>query len=194
MASKRAVQRILDKHRCIFDGKSGVLRKRTGNSCWSARFYRHGKKIEVGTRTGDKQKAIEFLKKCLADTCAAEAAGDITHFHPAAVRDLTTANTASNIGCAAEMLVCVDLMNRGFPVFRAVSPNSPADLIALIDGKAIMVEVKVGRINGKGNPKVGCIRKTCRYDVLAVLSRGEGIKYLPPLNAFHCASTAGAKV
>lgn len=50
--------------------------------------------------------------------------------------------TAANRGAMTELMVCVDLMARGIPVFRAVAPNCPCDLIAQVAGRLLRVEVK----------------------------------------------------
>ena len=54
-------------------------------------------------------------------------------------------------GAIAELLVCSDLMTRGYEVFRAVSPSCSIDLMAIKNGQTLMVEVRTGRYSGMGN-------------------------------------------
>lgn len=56
-----------------------------------------------------------------------------------------------NIGAYSELLVALDLMRRGYHVFRAVGPHGPFDLVAWRkDTGLLRVEVKTGvRFNGQ---------------------------------------------
>lgn len=77
------------------------------------------------------------------------------------------------------MLVCADLLLKGYAVFRAVSPACSCDLIVLKDGKLCRVEVTTG--HRRDNGKVNCPLKTPgAYDVLAiVVDDGKEIVYEP---------------
>ena len=50
--------------------------------------------------------------------------------------------STSTVGAIQELLVSVDLMEKGYHVFRALSPSCPCDLFALKDGKAFDIEVR----------------------------------------------------
>lgn len=50
--------------------------------------------------------------------------------------------TPLNKGAGLEMLVCADLLRRGFDVYRSVSPNAECDIIARSGKKIVTVEVK----------------------------------------------------
>lgn len=86
----------------------------------------------------------------------------------------------ANKGAMGELIVCVDLMSRGYMVFRAVHPNSPYDLIAIAGDRLFRIEVKVGQLSSNGRRKRK-YRKYLRnnrvvddYDVIAsVLSENE---------------------
>jgi len=52
--------------------------------------------------------------------------------------------SAGTVGAIAEMAVAVDLMEKGYAVFRALSPACLCDLIALKDGVSLRVEVRTG--------------------------------------------------
>lgn len=51
----------------------------------------------------------------------------------------------STVGAISELRVCYDLMRRGFDVFRAMSPNSHADVIAIKNNIIYQLEVRTGR-------------------------------------------------
>lgn len=50
-------------------------------------------------------------------------------------------------GAVSELVASCDLMERGFHVFRAMSPSSCCDLIAVKGGLVFMVEVRSASIN-----------------------------------------------
>lgn len=56
----------------------------------------------------------------------------------------TSTLTSGTQGAVAELLVCVNLTRLGYEVFRAVSPHSSCDIIALRGGRALRVEVRTG--------------------------------------------------
>lgn len=62
--------------------------------------------------------------------------------------------STGKIGAIAELLVSVDLMLRGFDVFRALSPSSDADIIAEKSGILYKFEVRTGRYLKSG--KIAC--------------------------------------
>lgn len=49
-----------------------------------------------------------------------------------------------SVGAVSELIVAIDLMKKGFDVYRAMSPHGFADLIALKDGVMIQIEVRTG--------------------------------------------------
>lgn len=86
-------------------------------------------------------------------------------------------------GAAAELLVCVDLLDRGIHVFRAQAPNTPCDLIALIGEKSVKIEVKSSKMTATGKPfipKAGLKNKT--FDAVALVVPGAGIEYHPEID------------
>lgn len=50
----------------------------------------------------------------------------------------------------SELVVAVDLMDKGFAVFRSLSPSCLCDLIAFKDEKSLRVEVRTGYLSEKG--------------------------------------------
>lgn len=81
-------------------------------------------------------------------------------------------------GAVAEMLVCVDLLRRGYAIFRAVSPQCPCDLIAMAGGRCWRVEVRTGRLNPPTGRVGVSVRETDHFDILAVVV-GNDVGYVP---------------
>lgn len=87
------------------------------------------------------------------------------------------------VGAIGELLVSVDLLSKGYVVFRALSSSAPCDLAILRGTKCLRIEVKTGSFKDDGTlnfPKVG----TERTDVVAVVVHGMSghqIRYLPEL-------------
>jgi len=86
----------------------------------------------------------------------------------------------STVGALSELMVCVDLMRRGYHVFRAVSYHCPCDLIVLNEEQFLRVEVRTvyrSKANGKvvGN-------RSHRADCWAgVLIAENEVVYEPPI-------------
>lgn len=57
---------------------------------------------------------------------------------------------SGTVGAIAELVVCADLMKKGFDVYRAVSPHAYADLIAIKDGRLYQFEVRTARYMDDG--------------------------------------------
>lgn len=51
----------------------------------------------------------------------------------------------SNKGAFSEMIACADLIRKGYDVFRAVSPASPCDIVAIKDNIILRIEVRTAR-------------------------------------------------
>mgnify|MGYP001607408067 CR=1 FL=1 len=91
-------------------------------------------------------------------------------------------------GAVSELRVAVDLLERGYEVFRAVSQACSSDLIALSSGQILRIEVRTGARysptgslsfprNGTGNDK----RSEECLDHYAVVVHGEPVIYIPEL-------------
>lgn len=73
----------------------------------------------------------------------------------------------ATVGTLAELRVAVDLLLKGYEVFRAVSSACSCDLAILKNGKLLRVEVKTGAYyNGKLYANKGKIHQ---YDILAIV-------------------------
>lgn len=87
------------------------------------------------------------------------------------------------IGALGELRACADLIERGYFVFRAVSPASPCDLIALSpSGLLLRIEVRCGarRVNGAKTYVPVSEHRRPLVDAVAVVFRDE-IEYVPEL-------------
>lgn len=75
----------------------------------------------------------------------------------------------ASIGAAAELLVCADLLRRGFDVYQAVSPNSDADIVIGYRGKLCRIECKSARVNEEKIRYGTRGLDKSKYDVLALV-------------------------
>lgn len=85
----------------------------------------------------------------------------------------------ATVGALHELVVSCDLLGRGYPVFRALSPSCPCDLIILANGRTYRVEVCTGTPRRDGSvhsPK----RDHAKYDILACVFGGQ-VQYLDAL-------------
>lgn len=84
-------------------------------------------------------------------------------------------------GAISELKVSIDLLEKGYSVFRALSPSCCCDLAILKDHKLIRVEVTTSHTTRQGNPIIHPKKKqTGNWDVLAIVAAGR-IIYLPEL-------------
>lgn len=59
-------------------------------------------------------------------------------------------NTATTTGAISELRTAIDLMSRGYHVFRALSPSCPCDLAVLQGDKLIKIEVRTVKMSYSG--------------------------------------------
>lgn len=97
-------------------------------------------------------------------------------------RRLTRAGLANalSIGAYGEMIVCADLLSRGFDVFRSVSPSAKCDIVAIgrFTGKTFRIESRMGRVQPKGKLQFNS-RGWQGYDLLAVVVDMTKVIYKP---------------
>lgn len=85
------------------------------------------------------------------------------------------------VGAAGEMRVAADLVLKGFSVYRAVSPHSSCDLLALRGDRSWRIEVRTGRNSKRGKPFwPKAKRDKGRYDVMVVVL-DDRLVYIPEL-------------
>lgn len=85
-------------------------------------------------------------------------------------------------GAIHEFKVAIDLMEKGYEVFRALSPACSCDLAILKNGKLLKIEVKTTYRLRSGKivyPKI----KNPKYDILVLVIRPNEIIYLPEVEA-----------
>lgn len=58
--------------------------------------------------------------------------------------------TSATTGAISELRVAVDLLTKGYNVFRALSPSCPCDLAILKDSQLLKVEVRTSHITTTG--------------------------------------------
>lgn len=114
-------------------------------------------------------------KACRAEQTSAD------HLESRGRPRLATATT----GAVSELLAAVDLTRRGFSVFRAVSPACSCDLIALMGGRVLRVEVRTASEKLKsGRLSFSRARKDAgRSDVYAIVW-GSDVHYEPSLSVW----------
>jgi hypothetical protein len=90
-------------------------------------------------------------------------------------------STRPTTGAINELLVETDLMKRGVGVFLALSPSCQCDLVALVDGKLLRVEVTTGYRGPRSGELSWPSKDKTRFEVLAVVERGGVITYMPEI-------------
>jgi hypothetical protein len=93
----------------------------------------------------------------------------------------TNGVSSSTTGAIHELMVCVDLMRRGYMVFRSMSPNCKCDLIAMDTVETYRLEVTTGYRGMDG--KLIYIKKPADYlyDSLVLVEADGRITYQPEL-------------
>ena len=83
------------------------------------------------------------------------------------------------VGTIAELMVSVDLMKKGYEVFRALSPSCSCDILILKNNKVIKIEVRTGY---EGEKTFSYPKNNIKAEQVAVvLHRSNKIIYIPPL-------------
>jgi len=80
------------------------------------------------------------------------------------------------------MAVCVDMISRGYYVFRSVSSSGPIDMIGMKDGKLVKVEVKTGYRRPTDGGITKPVHRHEEHDIMAVyLPEEKIVVYFPEL-------------
>lgn len=74
-------------------------------------------------------------------------------------------------GAISELLVATSILNLNIPVFRALSPSCPSDLVILINEELISIEVRTGRILRTGG--IWCPTANMHSDIYAIYLKEE---------------------
>jgi PD-(D/E)XK endonuclease len=86
-------------------------------------------------------------------------------------------------GALAELVVAIDLLQRGYDVFRSVSPSCSCDLVAQKDGVLTTIEVRTGLKFEKGGMSSGGGANSIRAECLALVlkNRRNEVHYSPDM-------------
>lgn len=82
-----------------------------------------------------------------------------------------------SVGTRAELLVCCDLLVKGYEVFRNVSPHGTCDLVALKSDNIFRIEVKSGNVRSSGRISHAPAYYKGHFEVLAVVLPDGKILY-----------------
>lgn len=83
-------------------------------------------------------------------------------------------------GALSELRAAVDLLARGYHVYRSMSSSAPWDIVVAIpSGRLVRVEVKTAVLMADGSARGGSLKRNV-YDVLCFVTR-DGIVYEPPI-------------
>lgn len=81
---------------------------------------------------------------------------------------------SGSVGAISELAASVDLMKKGFEVYRALSPASSCDILALKDGKIYDFEVRTGYRNLLSNTfTVNNANVRAKYFILVVYNKDK---------------------
>lgn len=89
--------------------------------------------------------------------------------------------STGTVGALHELKVAADLIERGFHVFRALSPSCECDLAFIENRRLFRVEVTTGYRNVQSGKLIFPPHSPDRYDVLAIVIEGKQIIYQPEL-------------
>jgi hypothetical protein len=78
------------------------------------------------------------------------------------------------VGVLSELVVCVDLLQKGYEVFRGVSPSCSCDLAILKNGKLKRVEVTTGHYKKDRTLVAPNHHNAEDFDILAIVSSDGG--------------------
>ena len=87
----------------------------------------------------------------------------------------------TTVGTTYELLVSVDLIRRGYEVYRAVDHGCPNDLAVARGKKFLLVQVTAAWKNFSGKLRYRPHKKGGHHVIAAVQRSGE-ITYIPPLD------------
>lgn len=86
------------------------------------------------------------------------------------------------VGTISELKICIDLLGKGYEVFRAVSTTCSCDIAFLHKEKLFRVEVTTGYIGCNNNIiHAKPANEKHRYDYLAIVTKCGKIIYQPEL-------------
>jgi len=90
-----------------------------------------------------KVKSVQPNKKTCSRECMQKRNSIITGRYSSRLTNLSS----GTVGAISELLVCSDLMKKGYSVFRALSASCFCDAIAMKGDETLKVEIRTGYIN-----------------------------------------------
>lgn len=97
-------------------------------------------------QTCGKEIGKSRYKFCSAECLKESSRKGYQKLNPTTFRGTTSATT----GAISELRAAVDLLSKGFNVFRALSPSCPCDLAVLKDGQLLKIEVRTAYVSTSG--------------------------------------------
>ena len=94
--------------------------------------------------------------------------------------------SSGTTGAISELRVAIDLLSKGYDIFRAVSPNCSCDLAVLKNSKLLRIEVKTAHKSISGglyNQPIAMGKNKDKRDIMAWVLPDE-IVYEPSLDTF----------
>lgn len=144
-----------------------------GSEFWSGRFYVYtgDKAVRRTVRLGWKAElsrtdALNKMARMIGEANNRAEKMAVMNSEPG---ELTTLGSHAK-GDIAEMLTCIDLMKRGFEVFRHASEFASCDMVAMANGTFIRVEVKYAGANTR-------YYRNGKFDVLARVGADGSVSY-----------------
>jgi len=132
--------------KCLYCGQllSGSKFKKYCNISCSSKYYQLRKttpkpKIEKNCKQCGKAFLTHPSYKFCSQKCSVDWRNN------AYTNTNLTQIPSSTVGAIAEIIVSAELMKRGFEVYRAMSPASYSDLIAISGDNIYKIEVRTGR-------------------------------------------------
>src|SRR5690349_5696091 len=160
---------------------------------WWCRYYIRGSMYEESCKTPYRAVADAYVLLRL-ERGAPWRDKDIDQHTAAQLVRLPDREAAcqGRIGAISEMLVSLDLMNKGYEVFRPMSPHACCDIVAIKGKRIVRLEVKTGAELRNGTITKTTIRNRGSFDILATVVRGKRIIYDPTLDG-GMASNSGVE-
>ena len=82
------------------------------------------------------------------------------------------------VGTVGELMIALDLLRKGYAVFRALSPAASCDLAVLANGQLVRVEVATAHYNASGSPIIPR-KDNKKFDVLGLAMIDGTVTYIP---------------
>lgn len=168
---------------CLVKGSGswiGRYRVRDANDVAQRRNVTIGR-IDQMTEKEAREKLMRLIYHDNAQTTAVRVMGSSGTILPKSDLASTAGCRRHERGCISELLVCCDLAQKGYQVFRPISPSAPCDLLAMDRAwKILRVEVKTATPTRSGKVAVDLRTKMGKFDMVAFVFADGRIEYRSP--------------